>query len=411
MALFRALGLPAAYDFVPQWGNRSKGHAWSVFLPTDGVSFPFGTKEGIGEHLFYHSDNKIPKVFRKTFVKQKWMFDIYTSYDTIPDLFQTQCLQDVTSNYIKTYDIAIPLFPTIESQWVYLAVFNDSEWEIVHYGKNKNNQGHFTDMGSGIVYLPVIYDKLKRTIPAGHPFILHENGNIQMLVADKVLKEKVRLVRKYRTTKHLKDYYNSVLGGKFQVADNKDFNDAVTIAIIDSLNGFHYQELPVEHEKPCKFFRFLTPEKTNVDMAEIEMYDRSNNKLVPKCVFNSGRNVLDGMFGNNIQQMFDDNVLTYYSNHTNKNAWAGVEFNHPTCLAKIRFLPRNDDNFIREGETYQLYYWEKDGWELLKTMKGTQEGAMVIDDVPKNALLLLHNHTKGREERIFTYEDDSQVWW
>lgn len=339
------------------------------------------------------------------------MFDIYTSYDTIPDLFQTQCLQDVTSNYIKTYDIAIPLFPTIESQWVYLAVFNDSEWEIVHYGKNKNNQGHFTDMGSGIVYLPVIYDKLKRTIPAGHPFILHENGNIQMLVADKVLKEKVRLVRKYRTTKHLKDYYNFVLGGKFQVADNKDFNDAVTIAIIDSLNGFHYQELPVEHEKPCKFFRFLTPEKTNVDMAEIEMYDRSNNKLVPKCVFNSGRNVLDGMFGNNIQQMFDDNVLTYYSNHTNKNAWAGVEFNHPTCLAKIRFLPRNDDNFIREGETYQLYYWEKDGWELLKTMKGTQEGAMVIDDVPKNALLLLHNHTKGREERIFTYEDDSQVWW
>ena len=88
-----------------------------------------------------------------------------------------------------------------------------------------------------------------------------------------------------------------------------------------------------------------------------------------------------------------------------------MEFEKPARLAKVRFLPRNDDNFIREGETYQLYYWEKEGWELLETMKGTREGVLVIDDVPKNALLLLHNRTKGREERIFTYEDGSQVWW
>lgn len=42
--------------------------------------------------------------------------------------FQTLCLQDVTHNYITTYDITVSLFPKIESQWVYLAVYNDSEW-------------------------------------------------------------------------------------------------------------------------------------------------------------------------------------------------------------------------------------------------------------------------------------------
>ena len=31
--------------------------------------------------------------------------------------------------------------------------------------------------------------------------------------------------------------------------------------------------------------------------------------------------------------------------------------------------------------------------------------------VPDNALLLLHNTTKGKEERIFTYENKKQVWW
>lgn len=44
VALFRSLGLPAAFDFIPQWGNRSSNHAWSVFLPTDSLFFPFGTK-------------------------------------------------------------------------------------------------------------------------------------------------------------------------------------------------------------------------------------------------------------------------------------------------------------------------------------------------------------------------------
>ena len=33
------------------------------------------------------------------------------------------------------------------------------------------------------------------------------------------------------------------------------------------------------------------------------------------------------------------------------------------------------------------------------------------DNVPGNALLLLRNHTKGKEERIFTYENDEQIWW
>lgn len=51
--------------------------------------------------------------------------------------------------------------------------------EIVHYGKRKNNQANFTKMGSNIVYLPVYYDKSKKISPAGYPFILHKNGNIQ----------------------------------------------------------------------------------------------------------------------------------------------------------------------------------------------------------------------------------------
>lgn len=62
------------------------------------------------------------------YAKQSEMYAIYNSSETIPPLFQTLCLQDVTHNYITTYDITVSLFSKIESQWVYLAVYNDSEW-------------------------------------------------------------------------------------------------------------------------------------------------------------------------------------------------------------------------------------------------------------------------------------------
>lgn len=42
VAQMRAIGLPAAKDFTPQWGNRSMGHSWAVLLPEDDLAFPFG---------------------------------------------------------------------------------------------------------------------------------------------------------------------------------------------------------------------------------------------------------------------------------------------------------------------------------------------------------------------------------
>ena len=39
--LCRSLGIPAAVDFTPHWGNRSNSHAWSVVVLPDGKATPF----------------------------------------------------------------------------------------------------------------------------------------------------------------------------------------------------------------------------------------------------------------------------------------------------------------------------------------------------------------------------------
>ena len=63
VAQFRAMGIPSALDFMPQWGNRSMGHVWPVFLPTEDSFFPFGLNEKIGDYLFKRLDDRVPKVF------------------------------------------------------------------------------------------------------------------------------------------------------------------------------------------------------------------------------------------------------------------------------------------------------------------------------------------------------------
>ena len=68
-----------------------------------------------------------------------------------------------------------------------------------------------------------------------------------------------------------------------------------------------------------------------------------------------------------------------------------------------------DSNNIRVGDVYELRYWQ-DGWQSLSRMRAASD-TLVYRDVPVGALLWLHNHSGGREERIFTYEDGKQVWW
>ena len=77
-----------------------------------------------------------------------------------------------------------------------------------------------------------------------------------------------------------------------------------------------------------------------------------------------------------------------------------------TCLKKH---PRDETNWIKLGDTYQLYYWDFYKWRLVGTKTAT-ERKVVFDKVPKNSVLLLRNITRGRKERVFVYQDKKQVF-
>jgi hypothetical protein len=71
--------------------------------------------------------------------------------------------------------------------------------------------------------------------------------------------------------------------------------------------------------------------------------------------------------------------------------------------------PEDESNNIFPGQTYELLYW-KDGWASLG-IQVADTNYLIFDDAPGNALFWIRNHTEGKQERIFTYENDKQIWW
>ena len=70
---------------------------------------------------------------------------------------------------------------------------------------------------------------------------------------------------------------------------------------------------------------------------------------------------------------------------------------------------KDDDNNVRIGDTYELFYWDMDWVSLGKQI--ADDFSLTFHHVPQNALLLLRNLTRGTDERIFLYKDAKQLWY
>lgn len=76
-------------------------------------------------------------------------------------------------------------------------------------------------------------------------------------------------------------------------------------------------------------------------------------------------------------------------------------------IDKIIYTPANRDNYVRSLDDYELSYCTKRGWRTLGQQTAMLD-SLVYRGVPKGALLLLQNHTRGKQERILVYEEESR---
>ena len=222
----------------------------------------------------------------------------------------------------------------------------------------------------------VMYYDRGLLLPATDPFTVSKEGGVAVRKPDGA-EVSVTLKRKYPVFFELEFILNRVKNGRFQVADSPDFRDARTSGAF-------------------------------VNMAEVGFYAPSGEKLVGEIIGTEGSY---GNSGDDKYKLFDGDPLTYFNAPQESRCWGGMAFDRPQTLGSVMFLPRNDDNFIQADELYELFYCRDGRFVSLGRRIGDRTHVLHYDNVPGNALLLLRNHTKGKEERIFTYENDEQIWW
>ncbi len=410
-SVFRSLGIPSGIDFIPQWATRSKGHSWNAIYTGNGRfdDYSFGDwMDSVGHHLKVHTE-KTAKIFRKTYSIQRESLAVLSGRkEYLPPLFRDSCIKDVTDNYLDCIDIAVQLIekPSKKRKYAYLSNFNNSDWIPVHWAEIKKGKAVFTKMGKDIVYLPV-YCQTTGIEPAASPFILTKEGEIKKLIPDLTQTQTLILTRKYKPGR-VPEKGALLIGGRFQVANKEDFSDSLTVYVVRDTAEIRYNSVQVGVDKPYRYFRFVgAPNTWGGEISEIEIYSTESGKKLTGTVIGNKNTP----FGWEAENVFDGDPLTSYKCFWNGIGWVGLDFGKPETIAGFRYLPRNDDNFIKEAEEYELFYWDNNQWNSLGTQTGTSKQYLEYTNAPNNALFWLRNLTKGREERIFTYENGKQIWW
>ena len=397
----RALGIPVVHEEIPYFGNSHLGHEFNSIVLKDGslLDFDVGNKNmgGVIDER-YRRGNSIPKIYRKTFETVSYS---HLLIDEIFPYFQNSNLKDVTSEYISTQDIQIKKTDSLkEDSIIYLCIFDNSKWAPISISKVSKGHAIFQDMGLGIVYLPMIYTN-ERLVPVGEPIILDKNGNITK-ISYTPNSQKIEINRKYHPNKGLP---GKMIGGKFQVSNDKNFNESLDILQINDTLELIQRTIELNLKKNYRYIRYLIPKGSMGDLAEFSVTSNSVTTLSGEvfCSFN-----LEG--NKTIEFAFDDNPLSFLSLPVaNTEEWIGIDLKSQKEISQVTFCPRTDKNNIWAGLSYELFYWS-DEWKSIGIQ--TADSYSIIFNSPiSNGLFLLKCLDEGKEERIFTYGQGKQIWW
>ncbi|NDV65497.1 discoidin domain-containing protein [Bacteroides sp. 224] len=408
LSIMRAKGIPTVMDYTPQWPFRSLGHSWNVLLETSGKKVVF---EGAGNNPAtpHKEEHPMAKVFRNTYAINKEIQDMHEKEKYIPPTFSSVCIKDVTEEYLKTCDITISIPSPHKHTYAYLAVFDNEKWVPTHYGKiSKKNKITFDKMGKRIAYLPVFYDATGIK-SFSDPVLLTISGKQVTLKPDTLTKQTLVLKRKFPAFENLYKVAERAVGGKFQSATDSLFNDSTTLHTITEF-GIYAREVCLKHcQDSARYWRYYSPDGAYCNIAELFFYEKDSiQPTMGKIIGTEGSYRKDTKYTK--EGAFDRDALTFFDAPHKNGGWVGLDFGRPVKIDRIVYLPRSDGNSIEFGDEYELLYWGNHNWQSMGR-KVADYITLTYENCPTNALFLLRNHTKGKEERIFTYEEDQQVWW
>jgi len=410
----RSMGIPAAFETIPLWGGTNNGHSFCGVIMPDSTTYAFQEKDD--KYVDIRFANKVPKIYRQRYFDgvQSKAYAL-RNLESLPKLFEDFRLEDVTRYHgVECKDIDLPIEVKSDNRLCYLSLFHPSGWFPIACGEITGGNMHFKDIGTGvdshmtnplkgenigngILYLPIIFED--KIIPASYPLIVFQSG--MRLLKPSSDKETIVLYRKYPLFERISMFADRMKGGIIEVAEKPDFSDAKIVHYIYDRPLSRMQTVKLEDK--FRFIRFRRPEGA-LSIAELLVCD-PDGKIIGgspiSCDF------LDKE--HETTKVFDKDPLTFLDVPHGVNLWVGLDLGRTVQVGSVGFCPRNDDNGVSPGDTYELLYWDNE-WKSLGVSRAMEQ-KLVYNNVPKNALLWLRDKTRGKEERPFTYENGTQIWW
>ncbi|MDR1983502.1 MAG: hypothetical protein LBQ28_01560 [Prevotellaceae bacterium] len=410
-SIMRSCGLPVAIDRAV-WANRSLGHSWNVLMLDSGKILPFDALDKRAIKFAY----KPAKIFRKTYSLHLDNLKLLNNPD-LPSAFALPDEKDVTDEYVDAYDISIPVSLKYDGErkkkYAIICVFDNKEWRAVHWGKIKKRVMHFEKMASDVMYIGAYYDN-GIIIPATEPFLLRTDGSIDYCKANSNNTVTMTLQRKYPLSETMKNRAHGLMEMTAEGANRSDFGDA-SVFFTQTERTYNVTDSLINNLKKFRYIRLNISKTRDANLAEVEFYGKKDinlpeEKLTGKII---GAPMITADTKNPYTNAADGNLETYFIKDKRTNGFIGLDLGkgNERIITHIRYCPRSDTNFILEGDDYELMYWDGKDWQSAGRKTAQQYNNIVFEGVPSGAMYLLHNHTRGKEERIFTYENGEQVWW
>lgn len=400
--VMRAFGIPCAKDGLFDW------HCWNAVLTPDStldcyVECTFEDKH-LDNWLFYVGWKNLPKIWRQTFSENPKSLAKICGNEPIPQFFRNACMVDVSKEYFKGADVDFNLRNNYTNQkYAYLKVWNNG-FEFVDWSAIENGKCKFLNVSDSVVYFPSFFNG-RNNLPADYPFVVTTKGR-HSFVPNHEEKQQMVLYRKYFIKRAHNVFLKRMLDGYFVGANQPDFSDSTLICTISEMPKMYWNEIELKSSKKFKYIKYVSPIWSWLNVGEMEFYNAQGEKLLGEIIGTQNFSAEEYSTRN----AFDGDVLTYVDAIEPHHAWLGLEFESPQQIAKIRYIPRNDDNFVQAGQLYELLYADSTGWQTMG-VNYAKADSLIYDNVPSGAIYLLKNLTKGHEERIFEYKNGKQVFW
>ncbi len=426
--ILRACGIPIVVENVIGYRDFVGRHFHCSVFDCDSTTWsPFNAESSLPGN-FSFDQPKCLNVHRHLFATQRDSpYFLKGDNENVPIELNNPCIKDVTSLYRNVYKISLPCDISSKNKLAYLATFDAASgikpvtWGVID---TISKSVTFENTLPEILYFPVYYNEDYQSFSTPFYLVVYD-GKVDIKeiqgISDDTLTSTLYLTRKYPRKENMKRVAEGLIGGQFLGSNTPDFKDADFLFTIKSAPNPMLSEYKFKKIGKYKYYRFQAHKNnphaniSHLEWVTNKSYGYENTEDVSRLHILSpkeksitkGDNKLVKLLDRNRNRMtwakeYDGNMQTAPGAYPNIT----LSLDEPQIVTSVRFSPLNADNGIKNGNTYELFYWDG-GW-ISCGIKVAEYEYIQFDSVPKNKLYWLDNITEGKEEMPFIIVNGKQ---